>query len=387
MAVVLAAAAFGIVASASVRDASGSSSGLHLVQFAKFDFPTNIASTPADPAAIYVLERSGRIWIVRNGHKLRRPFLDLHRKIRLAPNSEQGLLGLAFAPDYAKSGLFYVYYTNNQGNVRLKQFHRSRTNRSRAQAGNGRTILAIRHPADDHYAGQLQFGHDGDLYIAVGDGGGVGDPPNHAQTLNNLFGKILRIDPTARGRRKYRIPRGNPFAHRHGARPEIFAYGLRNPFKFSFGPSGGTWIGDVGDNRFEEIDYRAKGRLAGTDFGWSRYEGDSLYNAGRSAFHPVFPVIVEAHSGGSSGTHETWCAVIGGYVVPDPALHSLHGHYLFADHCTGRIYQTRVNRHDHAFGTGFTGLTTPALTTTFGVDAKRHIYVAAENGWVYRIAP
>ncbi len=381
----LASLAVGLAATGTGRGASGVAASVRLVTVAKFDFPTNIASTPADPGAIYVLERTGRIWIVRGGHKLGRPFLDLHRKIRLAANSEQGLLGMAFAPDYAKSRLFYVYYTNRQGNVRLKQFRRSRTNRNRAAGGNGRTLLALRHPGIAHYAGQLQFGRDGDLYVAVGDGGGVGDPANHAQTLNNLFGKILRIRPTPGGRRKYTIPRGNPFAHRHGARPEIYAYGMRNPFKFSFGPSGGTFIGDVGENRFEEIDYRAKGKLAGSNFGWSRYEGDSLFNASRSAFHPIFPVIVEPHIGGPSGTHEIWCAIIGGYVVQDRSLHSLRNHYLFADHCSGRIYETRISSHGHAFGTGYTGMTVPALVTSFGVDAQHHVYVAAENGRVYRI--
>jgi glucose/arabinose dehydrogenase len=381
----LASLGLGILTASEGRGATVAPAGVRLVTVAHFKFPTNIASTPADPNAIYVLERTGRVWIVRNGRKLSRPFLDLHKKIRLGLNTERGLLGLAFAPNYAKSGLFYVYYTNQQGNVRLKQFRRSPRDRNRAAAGNGRTILAIRHPAIAHYAGQLQFGRDGDLYIAVGDGDPGGDPANRAQTLNNLLGKILRIRPTASGRRKYTIPRGNPFAHRHGARPEIYAYGLRNPFKFSFGPSGGTFIGDVGESRFEEIDYRAKGKLAGSNFGWSRYEGDSIFNASRSAFHPIFPVIVEPHQGGPSGTHENWCAIIGGYVVQDRGVPSLRNHYLFADHCSGRIYQTRIGSDGKAFGTAYTGITVPALVTSFGVDAHHHVYVAAENGRVYRV--
>ncbi len=382
---VAAACAFAIVASANVRSASGSSLGLHLAPFARFDFPTYVASTPADPAAVYVLERTGRIWIVRYGRRLPRPFLDLHRDIRLAANSEQGLLSLAFAPDYATSRLFYVYYTNRQGNIRLVQFRRSRTDRNRTQPGSARTILALPHPEIAHYAGQLEFGRDHDLYVGIGDGGGVGDPLNHAQTLNNLFGKILRIEPTRGGRRRYLIPRGNPFVHRHGARPEIYAYGLRNPYKFSFGPTGAVWIADVGENRFEEIDYRTARQFPGSNFGWSRYEGDSQYS-NRAAANPVFPIIVEAHSGGSSGSHETWCAVIGGYVVRNPSLRGLDGRYLFADHCTGSIYSTRVSRSEHAFATGPTGLTVPGLVTSFGVDAAQRVYVASENGWVYRLA-
>jgi glucose/arabinose dehydrogenase len=380
-----AACALGVGVSANVRDAAGRARTLHLVHFARFVFPTYVAGTPADPAAVYVLERTGRIWIVRYGHRIRHPFLDLHTDIRLAPNSEQGLLSLAFAPDYAQSGIYYVYYTNRQGDIRLIQFRRSRVDRNRTQPGSGRTILAVRHPDIAHYAGQLQFGPDGYLYVGVGDGGGVGDPPNHAQHLDNLFGKILRINPQRGGRRAYLIPRGNPFAHRHGARPEIFAYGLRNPYKFSFDPvTGAAWIGDVGQDRFEEVDYRARGRLAGVNFGWSRYEGYFHYS-NRAASHPVFPILAEPHSG-PSGTHENWCAVIGGYVVRDPTLHPLIGRYVFADHCTGRIFSTRVSAQGHAFATGWTGVSVPGLVTSFGTDAAQRVYAASENGWVYRLS-
>jgi glucose/arabinose dehydrogenase len=382
--ILAAALALGVGVCTQVQDAAGRAPAVRLVRFGHFVFPTYVVSTPADPAAVYVLERTGRIWIVRYGHRVRGPFLDLHTDIHLAANSEQGLLSLAFAPNYAKSGIYYVYYTNRQGDIRVRQFRRSPVNRNRTLRGSGRTILALRHPAIAHYAGQLQFGPDGDLYIGVGDGGGVGDPPNHAQRLDNLFGKILRINPQVGGRRPYRIPRGNPFVHRRGARPEIFAYGLRNPYKFSFDPvTGAVWIGDVGQDRFEEIDYRARGRLAGVNFGWSRFEGFSQYS-NRAAANPVFPVIVEQHSG-PSGSHENWCAVIGGYVVRDRTLPGYEGRYLFADHCTGRIFSTRISRHGQAFATGWTGLSAPGLVTSFGTDAAQRVYVASENGWVYRI--
>jgi len=379
-----AALAFALRASAQVQEASGRAPHLALVPVARLSFPTSVASTPADPHAVYVTERTGRVWIVRFGHRVRRPFLDLHRDIRIAANSEQGLLSLAFAPDYATSGLYYVYYTNRRGDIRVVQFRRDPTDGNRTKPGSGRTILAIRHPAIAHYGGQLQFGPDRDLYIGIGDGGGVGDPPNNAQRLDNLFGKILRIAPQRGGGRPYRIPHGNPFAHRRGARPEIFAYGLRNPFRFSFDSvSGSVWIGDVGQDRFEEIDYRPRGRLAGVNFGWSRYEGFSQYS-NRAAANPVFPIIAEQHSG-PSGTHENWCAVIGGYVVHDPTVSQLDGRYLFADHCTGRIFSTRVTPHGHAIATGPNGLVVHGLVTTFGVDAAKHVYIASENGWVYRI--
>ena len=382
MLLVAAVLALSVGVSARTQDASGGTPHVQVVPFARFQFPTYIASTPADPHAVYVLERTGRIWIVRFNHRVRRPFLDLHRDIRLAANSEQGLLSMAFAPDYAKSGLYYVYYTDLHGDIRVVQFHRSRRDGNRTSPG-ARTILALRHPAVNHYGGQLQFGPDGDLYVGIGDGGCCGDPPNHAQTLNNLFGKILRIDPQARGR-KYLIPRGNPFVHHAGELPEIFAYGFRNPFRFSFDSvTGAIWVGDVGQDRFEEIDYRPKGELAGVNFGWSRFEGFSQYS-NRLAPHAVFPILTEQHNG-PSGTHENWCAVIGGYVVRDPAVSPLEGRYLFADHCTGRIFSTRIDARGRAFATGPTGLVVHGLVTSFGTDAQRRLYVASENGFVYRL--
>lgn len=378
MLVCLGALAFG----ASMAPARGS---VRLLHVARFHFPTYVANTPADPHAIYVVERTGRVYIVRGGHLVHRPFLDLHTQIRIATNSEQGLLSLAFAPNYARSRLYYVYYSNRQGNIRLVQFQSAAGDPNRTLPGSGRVILAIHHPAINHYGGQLQFGADRDLYVSIGDGGCCGDPHNHAQTLNNLFGKILRISPQRGGRHAYLIPRGNPFAHRRGARPEIFAYGFRNPFRFSFDSStGAAWIGDVGQDRFEEIDYEARGHLAGKNFGWSRFEGFSQYS-NRAAPGAVKPVIVEAHSG-PAGTHENWCAIIGGFVERDRTTPSVYGRYLFGDHCTGRIFSARISAHGHVFAVGPTGLVVPALLTSFGTDAAHRVYVVSENGWVYRVA-
>jgi glucose/arabinose dehydrogenase len=358
---------------------------MHLTRFAKFHFVTDIESTKADPNAIYVLERTGRIWIVRGGKIVSKPFLDVSNDIALAANSEQGLLGLAFAPDYRKSGIYYVYYSNRSGDIRLRQFRRSPKNHNRTLAHSGRTILALRHPAIAHYGGHIEFGKDGHLYIGIGDGGGVGDPGNNAQNIGSLFGKILRIDPLRKGKRKYKIPRSNPFVHRAGAAGEVLAYGLRNPWKFTLDrATGATYIGDVGENNFEEIDYRKRGQLAGINFGWSRYEGYSQYS-NRSAPGAIFPIIVEAHSGGPSGTHERWCAIMGGVVAHDPKLSGLGGAYLFADHCTGQIWSTRVSKQGSAYATGFTGLTVPDLVNTFGTGAKGTIYLGTVGGWVYRI--
>jgi len=381
--------AVGLGVAAGSPATAGGSHGLRLVRVGHFAFPLYVASTPADPHAIYVVERGGRIWIVRGGHRVPRPFLDLRNFISIAPNSEQGLLGLAFSPDYAVSGLYYVYYSNRGGDIRIRQFRRSPHDPNRTMAGSGRTILALRHPAINHYGGQLQFGPDGDLYIGLGDGDPGGDPFNNAQRLDNLFGKILRIAPQPPGRRQaYLIPRGNPFVHRANARPEIFAYGLRNPYRFSFdSATGSAWIADVGENRFEEVNYRRRGQLAGVNFGWSRYEGYSQFS-NRAAPGAVFPLFVEAHGPpqGAGRAGEVWCALIGGYVVRDRTLGSFDGRYVFADHCTGRIFSTRLSPGGSAVGMGWTGLTVPGLVTSFGTDAQQRVYVASEDGSVYRLS-
>lgn len=351
----------------------------------KFNFPTYVAGTRADPKAFYVVERTGRIWIVRGGHRVGRPFLDLHRDITILPTSEQGLLSMAFAPDYAKSRIYYVYYTNRQGNIRVEQFHRSKRDRNRTDFSSGRIILAISHQSTDkHYAGQLQFGpRDHDLYISVGDGGVMADANDTAQHLNTLLGKILRIDPSHRsGHHLYRIPRGNPFRHRGGTLPEIYAYGLRNPFRFSFdSKTGGVWIGDVGENTWEEIDYRKPSNFAGTNFGWPAFEGPVPFS-GVSAPGAVFPVISKRHYG--AGPHEHWCAVIGGFVDRDPKLRALTGRYFFADHCSGEIDVARISRRGKAFGVVPTGLFVSGLVVSFGEDGQNRLYITSEDGSVYR---
>ena len=351
----------------------------------RFHFPTYVAGTPADPNAFYVVERTGRIWIVRNGKRISRPFLDLHRDITIGPTSEQGLLSMAFDPNYAKNRAFYVFYTNPQGNIRVEQFHRSKRDPNRTNFSSGRFILAITHNlTDKHYAGQLQFGpRDHDLYISVGDGGVMADANDTAQHLDTLLGKILRIDVHHRGRHHpYKIPRGNPFANHAGALPEIYAYGLRNPFRFSFDPkTGGVWIGDVGENTWDEVDYRNPRNFPGTNFGWPRYEGPAFFS-NVPAPGAVFPVISKRHYG--AGPHEHWCAVIGGFVDRDPKLRALHGRYFFADHCSGEIDVARISKRGRAYGVVPTGLFVPGLVTSLGVDGQQRIYIMAEDGSIYR---
>ena len=322
-----------------------------------------------------VVERGGRIRVVRNGKLLRQPFLDIRRRV-VRHNWEQGLLSLAFAPDYARSGLFYVFFTH-RGDDRVVEFRRR--DADHVARGSARLVLRIPDQEPDHNGGQLAFGPDGLLYISTGDGGGAFDRHGlrgNAQDLGSLFGKLLRIDPRARRGHPYRIPKGNPFRRRSGARAEIYAYGLRNPWRFSFDrKTGDLAIGDVGQDRWEEIDFVRRGRGRGANFGWRPFEGRAVFAPGERAPGHVEPVIVMSHRKGN-------CAVIGGVVVRDSSV-SLRGRYLYGDHCRGRLFSAKLSagraRLRHA-----TSLRIKALTS-FGEDAQGHVFVTSRRGGVYRI--
>ncbi len=248
---------------------------------------------------------------------------------------------MAFAPDYARSGKFYIYYTDRGGNIRVQELRRS-SNPDRADLASRRQVLFQDHSSfPNHNGGQLQFGPDGDLYIGLGDGGSEGDPLGNGQNLGTWLGKILRIDPNAAGGRAYSIPSGNPFTSQRGDRPEIYAYGLRNPWRFSFDKvTGDLAIGDVGQDKYEEIDFEGKGKAAGLNFGWKGYEGFRRYSSVpiRGAYAP--PVLVRSHKAG-------FCAIVGGYVVRDRSLPGLYGRYLYGDNCNKGIYSVKL-RPGHA---------------------------------------
>ena len=348
---------------------------LRLVRIGTFDQPLGVTAAPGDRSRVYVVERGGRVQLLLNGHKQAKPFLDLSSVVN-ASGGEQGLLGLAFPPDYAKTGLFYVDYTTASNDIRIAQLSRSASDPDVAQAGSGSTVLMIGHHAyNNHNGGQLAFGPEGLLYIGVGDGGSEGDPNNQGQNTDTLLGKILRIAPSPGG--GYTIPASNPFAGQPGHRGEIWAYGLRNPWRFSFdATTGALIIGDVGQDRYEEIDYQPAGQGAGANYGWSVFEGDRRNKSG-SAPHAVFPQLVLRHSDG-------YCAVIGGYVVRDRSLPGLYGRYLFGDNCRAQI-EAAKRSSGGASGLHATGLRV-AATTSFGEDAAHHIYISSLDGPVYRLA-
>jgi glucose/arabinose dehydrogenase len=298
-----------------------------------------------------------------------RPFLDI--RSRVAYGGEQGLLGLAFSPSYARDRTFYVNYTAKpDGSTRIVRY---RARNGRALPGSARQILRIDQPYANHNGGHLAFGPDGYLYVATGDGGSGGDPHGNGQRTDTLLGKILRIDVDSRtGGRPYGIPADNPYAS-GGGRPEIYSYGLRNPWRFSFDRArGDIWIGDVGQNEIEEIDHRPRDGARGANFGWSAYEGRSAY-AGAGAVRGARPVAPVAQY-----THGQGCSVTGGYVYRGARVPALRGRYLYADFCSGRVWSMRagpnpggVREETRRLGVSLSNV------TSFGEGLRGDVYVLA----------
>jgi glucose/arabinose dehydrogenase len=353
----------------------------HLVleRIAIFRDPVNLTQPPGGSALLFVVERHGAIRIVENGVKLSTPFLDIRNMVR-SKGIGQGLMSMAFAPDYDKTGRFYVSFTDRSGNLRVVEFTRSAHSQLLADPKSARNVLLIPESSPKDHGGQIVFGPDGHLYIGTGDGSPANDPLNTAQDLGSLLGKILRIDPAQHGSHPYTVPADNPFVGRRG-RDEIYAYGLRNPYRFSFDrATGGLTIGDVGQDRFEEIDIVPPGSAAGANFGWPAYEGFGKLKGGVPKRATVLPVLAYPHGPG--------CAVIGGYVVRDPRLASLNtrqlvGRYLFGDYCTGKL--SSLLRPDAGHGMAHdhpVELKVPRLTS-FGEDTAGHIYVLSGEGPVY----
>jgi glucose/arabinose dehydrogenase len=349
---------------------------VRLQKVGEFDSPVYVTAPAGDAHRVFVVEQGGTIKVVRNGKQLATPFLDLRGQV--SSGGERGLLSLAFAPDYASSGRFYVDYTDRNGDSRIVEYHRRTADV--ADAGSARQVLFQRQPEPNHNGGLLLFGPDRLLYVGFGDGGGGGDQHGahgNAQNLGTLLGKILRIDPRASGGRPYTIPGGNPFVHRSGARGEIYAYGFRNPWRFSFDRANGDLaIGDVGQDAVEEIDFARRGRARGRNYGWRVFEGDDRYTPGESAPGAVRPVITERHSAGN-------CSITGGVVIRDPRLGSpWQGRYVFGDYCRGRIEWARL-RAGHRAAVHATAFKVSGLSS-FGQDARGRVYATSLNGPVYR---
>ncbi len=351
------------------------SAGLRLVRVGVFAQPTYVTGAPGDGQRLFVVEKRGVIVVLVNGRRRSQPFLDISKLVN-SSGEEQGLLSMAFTPDYAQSGRFYVDYTGKNGDLHIVQYRRAAGDPNVAGVASARAVLTIpHHMYANHNGGQLQFGPDGDLYIGVGDGGNEDDPMNEGQNTTVLLGKLLRVAPGANG--GYTIPAGNPFAGEAGRRPEIWAYGLRNPWRFSFDRlTGALIIGDVGQDQQEEVDFAPRGTGAAANYGWSIFEGDRRNKPGQAP-GAVFPVLVTHHSQG-------YCAIIGGYVVRDRSVPGLYGRYVYGDLCKPEIRSVTLGP-GHATGDRGTGLSVRDISS-FGEDAVGHIYAVSLDGPVYRIA-
>lgn len=357
--------------------ATTATSAPRLLRIGTFTMPDYVTAPPGDRRRVFVVEQAGRIVVVRGGRKLAQPFLDLRSLVQ--SGGEQGLLSLAFAPDYAQSGRFYVYYTGRDGRENVVEYRRASADR--ADPASARLVLRMDDPEPNHNGGLLLFGPDRLLYIGTGDGGGGDDQHGargNAQDLGSLLGKILRIDPRATGGRPYRVPASNPFVNRSGARPEIYAYGLRNPWRFSFDRgTGDLSIADVGQDAVEEVDFVRRGRGRGANFGWRPWEGRRR-NFDESAPGAVFPVLQHRHD-------EGWCSVTGGVIVRDSRVSSLVGQYLYGDFCEGRIRAARL-RPGVQLRDRVVNLPRVQSLSSFGEDALGRVYVVSLSGPVYRLA-
>ena len=322
---------------------------------------------------LFVVEQPGAIRIVRAGRLLPRPFLDLSAEIDTS-GGERGLLGLAFAPDYAASGRFFVAHTAPGPKVTIARYRVS-SDPDRADPASRSIVLAMKDPAGNHNGGMLAFGPDGFLYHGTGDGGSAGDPWNNAQDTDSPLGKILRLDVRVE---PYAIPPDNPFA-RGGGAPEVWAYGLRNPWRFSFDrATGELWIGDVGQNAWEEVNVEDPRRGGGRNYGWKTMEGLHCFSP-RTGCDPE-GLQLPVHEYG----HDLGCSVTGGYVYRGQAIPELAGRYLFSDYCRGTIWS--LERGADGRAAVETLLESRVQVSSFGEDEAGELYLCDHgNGAVFRI--
>ncbi len=349
-----------------------------LTKIGTFERPVLVTAPPRDTKRVFVVEQTGAVRVVRDGDVLTTPFLDLRGQVKLS--SEPGLLSIAFAPNYESSGLLYVFYNTLSGNgdIRIAEYRRHSTDLDLTEPYADRTVLTISKPWENHNGGTLQFGPDGYLYASVGDGdSGVYTPPGFfAQRRDVLLGKILRIDP--QGGDPYTVPADNPFVGVEGVRPEIWAYGLRNPWRFWIdAETGSMYVGEAGNERREEIDLVQPG-ASGLNFGWPCFEGTLPFDSEATCPQVVPPLVEIPRENGV-------CAVIGGVVVRDPRLPALEGRYVYGDFCKGTITAIAVEG-GRVTASDDLGLFVPQLSS-FGVDGVGRVYVTTLDGPVYRLDP
>jgi glucose/arabinose dehydrogenase len=348
-----------------------------LSRVGSFERPVLVTAPPGETNRLFVVEQAGTVRVISDGVVLPRPFLDLSADVKLT--SEPGLLSIAFAPDYAESGRFYAFYNSRVGNgdIRISEFRRHPTDPDLADRYTERVLLTVVKPWENHNGGMLQFGPDGYLYASIGDGdSGVLNPPGFfAQSRENLLGTIIRIDP--RGD-PYAIPDDNPYVDVEDALPEIWAYGLRNPWRFSIDHrTAMLFVGDAGNSQREEIDLLPLAR-PGANLGWPCFEGTAPFDTAADCTDAVGPLVEYTPGGGS-------CAVVGGVVVRDARLPELAGRYLYGDFCAGKVTAVAVE-NERAVSADDLGVVVPEMTS-FGVDALDRVYLMSLRGDVFRLDP
>ncbi|MDA1329890.1 MAG: glucose dehydrogenase [Chloroflexi bacterium] len=338
-----------------------------------FSQPLLVTNAGDGSGRLFVVGQEGLIWVIENGQVLSNPFLDIRAQVGRSGN-EQGLLGLAFHPNYAEDGRFFVNYTDLNGDTVIASF-RASGDANIAEAGSQTILFQAEQPYANHNGGHLEFGPDGYLYFGLGDGGSQGDPNNNAQSSNSPLGKLLRIDVDNGS--PYAIPPDNLYAN-GGGLPEIWAYGLRNPWRFSFDTlTGDLYIGDVGQNVWEEINFLSAGSASGLNFGWNYFEGSHSYAGNPPAgFDSVQPVIEYDHGSGR-------CSVTGGNVYRGAELPAWNGVYVYADYCSGEVFglvqdADGVWQSEHLYSLD-------ALITSFGLDEQGEIYLLSRSGSLFKL--
>ena len=332
-----------------------------------FERPLFLAAAPGDDRRLYVVEQGGVIHSFdRRDPAKTAVFVDLSAKVSRR-GEEEGLLGLAFHPQYASNGLFYVYYSGAGARRQLVARFRADAARGVADPASEKVLYEMKDPYRNHNGGMLAFGPDGMLYIGTGDGGSAGDPQDSGQRLDTLLGKILRVTPDGA------VPPDNPFADRAGARGEIWAWGLRNPWRFSFDrQTGALWAADVGQDRWEEVNLIVKGG----NYGWRLFEGDAEYENPRKRPAKDFIAPVATYD------HDAGCSVTGGYVYRGKAVPTLRGQYLYADFCSGRVWALPADGQGRRAGRQIARVPSPS---SFGEDQDGEVYVTSFDGGIYRL--